>query len=132
MTEKTPFEKELSALLNKFSLENVSNTPDYLLAEFVQFAIAGFNVVVSERDRWYMEKRLEPGADNVRDDVAKRLQAEAVFRFGAWLTQQPGKIEIGRELHAGPMAEAAKKFCDEHELGEPSNDWDGGVWGERK
>lgn len=36
--------------------------------------------------------------------------AGAIFDFAAWLTTQPGTLEIGRSHDAAPMAEAVRKW----------------------
>jgi len=53
MNEKTPFEKELSALINQHSQENASNTPDYILANFLNGCLSAFNETVQMRETWY-------------------------------------------------------------------------------
>lgn len=47
----TPFELELSSLINKYSLENDSNTPDYILARFLRDCLNAFGVAALDRDR---------------------------------------------------------------------------------
>jgi len=40
------FEQELRNLINKYSKENDSGTPDYILAEYLCMCLAAFNYVV--------------------------------------------------------------------------------------
>ena len=47
------FEKELEELINKYSKENGSNTPDFVLAEYLQDALYAFNKAVNKRTTWY-------------------------------------------------------------------------------
>lgn len=47
------FKLELTKLLNKYSIEDGSNTPDYLLAEYLIDCIHVFNKTVLDRDRFY-------------------------------------------------------------------------------
>lgn len=47
------FEKDLEDLINKYSLENESNTPDFILAEYLQNCINSFNISVNRRSKWY-------------------------------------------------------------------------------
>ena len=47
------FEKELSALINKHSIENESNTPDWLLAQYLISCLAAFTVATQQRETWY-------------------------------------------------------------------------------
>ena len=48
----TEFEKELETLINKHSKENASNTPDFLLAEYLNSCLINYGNVVSKRDKW--------------------------------------------------------------------------------
>lgn len=50
---KPTLEAELTALLNKHSQENASDTPDYILSQFLLSSLAAFNQAVSLRDRYY-------------------------------------------------------------------------------
>lgn len=43
VNETTPLERELSALLNKHSAENESNTPDFILARYLMTCLNAFN-----------------------------------------------------------------------------------------
>jgi hypothetical protein len=49
----TPFEKELESIINKHLLENISNTPDFILAEYMQDALNSFNKASTAREKWY-------------------------------------------------------------------------------
>lgn len=50
-TEK-PFEAELSSLLNRYSAENVSGTPDFVLAQYLVGVLKIYNEAVSRRAEW--------------------------------------------------------------------------------
>jgi hypothetical protein len=41
--EESDFEKELCELINKYSKENLSNTPDYILASYLIRCLDAFN-----------------------------------------------------------------------------------------
>lgn len=54
-------EADLSSLLNRYSRENNSNTPDFILASYILKCLDAYEVAVNHRDRWYgIEPR--PGA----------------------------------------------------------------------
>ena len=55
-----PLFQELETLLNGYSEENESNTPDFILAKFMLSCLENFNVATRCRDRWY-GVHLEPG-----------------------------------------------------------------------
>ena len=46
------FRSELSSLLNRFSMENRSNTPDWILRNFICNSLKAFDSATQERDKW--------------------------------------------------------------------------------
>lgn len=57
---KSQFEKELTELINKHSEENNSNTPDFILAKYLNNALEIFNTAIVDREQWYCrEKHVE-------------------------------------------------------------------------
>lgn len=51
--ERTPLREELAALINRHSLENGSNTPDFILAEYLLGCLGAFDKAARERTHWY-------------------------------------------------------------------------------
>ena len=47
------FESELMTLLNRFSAENGSDTPDFMLAAYLRSCLDNFNATVKAREKWY-------------------------------------------------------------------------------
>ena len=47
------FEKELEELINRHSQENASNTPDFILAQYLQGCLLVFNTAIQQRETWY-------------------------------------------------------------------------------
>jgi hypothetical protein len=47
------FKKEVESLINKYSKENGSNTPDYILAEYLTGCLENWNKCVMTRSKWY-------------------------------------------------------------------------------
>jgi hypothetical protein len=47
------FREELESVINRHSMENGSNTPDFLLAGFLNSCLDAFDHAVRERDKWY-------------------------------------------------------------------------------
>lgn len=45
--------EELTSLLNKYSMENGSNTPDFILANHMLDSLLLFEHTTKARDRWY-------------------------------------------------------------------------------
>jgi len=46
------FREELEHLINRNSMENGSNTPDFLLAEYLTDCLLTFDKIVGERTKW--------------------------------------------------------------------------------
>lgn len=49
----TEFRKELASLINKHSMENGSNTPDFILAQFLTHCLRAFDFAIIERNKYY-------------------------------------------------------------------------------
>lgn len=47
------FEEELQNLINRYSQENGSNTPDFILAQYLAGCLSAFNQAVQQRETWY-------------------------------------------------------------------------------
>lgn len=43
MKNELTFKKDLTSLINKYSLENGSNTPDFVLSEYLVMCLKAFN-----------------------------------------------------------------------------------------
>jgi hypothetical protein len=50
------FQQELAGLINRHSLENVSNTPDFVLAQFMDKCLKAFNTASYAREAWYGQR----------------------------------------------------------------------------
>ena len=51
--EKTKLEERLKGILNSECRENDSNTPDFLLAEFMMSCLDAFELASNKREVWY-------------------------------------------------------------------------------
>ena len=47
------FRLELGILINKHSIENGSDTPDFLLAEYLTDCLNAFDKTMQKREKWY-------------------------------------------------------------------------------
>lgn len=50
---RASFMEELSSLINRHSKENSSDTPDFILAEYLSTCLETFNKTVIRREQWY-------------------------------------------------------------------------------
>jgi hypothetical protein len=59
--QRDHLERELQSLLNRYSQENASNTPDFILAQYLLACLAAWNTGVQQRETWY-GRDARPGA----------------------------------------------------------------------
>lgn len=72
----TDLERDLAAVLNKYSVENSSGTPDFILAEYLTMCLNAWNVATVNRDGWYFRHRKIYGPSN----SAVSVQQDQIFR----------------------------------------------------
>lgn len=53
---KKEFRDELTSLINRHSMENGSNTPDFILCDYLTKCLENFDNIVSQREKWYGRK----------------------------------------------------------------------------
>lgn len=72
MSNQSPtFRKELESLINRHSMENGSNTPDFILAEYLTSCLSAYDKAISWRDRWYTIAP-RPGLSHVNEIILPR------------------------------------------------------------
>lgn len=78
------FLKALTSTINSHSRENGSDTPDFILGQFLMTCLTAFDVAVSKRTKWYQgEPAIEKiVGDNVQLESALALIKEACERAG--------------------------------------------------
>lgn len=78
------FDKELKSLINRYSKESGSNTPDYILAEYMENCLKAFHHATRLRDNWYGGKR------SVINDQFEKWED----MVGAWEIEAPETTEV--------------------------------------
>lgn len=56
LAKEANFEQELCALLNRYGKDTETETPDYILAQFLTACIKGLAVTNAERDAWFNDR----------------------------------------------------------------------------
>lgn len=51
------FEADLEEIINKNSKENKSDTPDFILAQYLKRCLCAFDSAVNQREIWYGRKK---------------------------------------------------------------------------
>lgn len=68
------FHEDLALLINKYSLENYSNTPDFILASYLEQCLIAFNNASTTREDWY-GTRLSPGKGKTKQEGDEAVRA---------------------------------------------------------
>jgi hypothetical protein len=79
------FEGELSILINRYSLENGSNTPDFILGMYLTVCLNNWNQAVKAREQWHGRGHEFPSGAIMPDSLPTKQTeegAEAVVRKG--------------------------------------------------
>lgn len=53
---RSAFREALKVLINAYSQEQDSNTPDFILARYLDNCLKAYEIAVNRRDRWYSTK----------------------------------------------------------------------------
>lgn len=81
METKITFEKELESLINRHCKENDSNTPDFILAEYIQGCLKVYAGIINKRDKWF--DFVPFGRLNVRDlEISKDKEIDESLAQG--------------------------------------------------
>lgn len=54
--QRSEFRAGLTSLINRTCRENGSNTPDYILASYLEQCLDAFDGAVTQRSKWYGQK----------------------------------------------------------------------------
>ena len=76
---ETDFRKELEQLINKYSKENGSDTPDFILARYLENVLENFDAAVKEREEWYGRQQKLVELCNLPEDVPFPDEIPPVF-----------------------------------------------------
>src|SRR5574343_30842 len=56
--------KDIATIINQHSRENASNTPDFILAEYLERCLITFEMASNAREKWYGKKLSISGNDS--------------------------------------------------------------------
>lgn len=80
-------EEEIRSAINRYSAENTSNTPDFILAQYMISCLAAFDQAVQQRETWYGRDARPSSPDfafnNKREDTSDVVSMRAVPRSPA-------------------------------------------------
>jgi len=89
-----PMNRAFADVCNRQSAENGSNTPDWILGNFLSSALCALDAAIASRDQWYGVK-LEPGqhrcrAYNWENGERATINVGAIFKIGKRLWRLKG------------------------------------------
>ncbi len=111
VVEQANFREGLKNSINCHSMENGSDTPDFILAEYLVDCLNAFDKATKKRAEWYATDKL--------------TASEAVYGFAGWLTTRAEKTVMSASDDAAPIAELVDEFCKKHSLTDPREGWGG-------
>ena len=88
--KKTEEERLLAGLLNGVCRENESNTPDFLLAEFIMSCVEAFELASNKREVWYGVKL------DVSNDWEKLIMQAIGEASMCWSETPKGTFDDGK------------------------------------
>ncbi len=104
------FRQELRELINGHSLENESNTPDFVLANLLVRCLEAFDeAVVARLNHHYLKGR---SCDSL-------TPSEALFGFAGWITTRKEQVVASSKDDAAVWARLIDEFCKANKLPEP-------------
>lgn len=65
-------EQALTDTLNRASAENASNTPDFILAQYLLGCLAAFDTATQQRETWY-GRDARPGSPSVATRISESV-----------------------------------------------------------
>lgn len=89
-----PMDRALADVCNRQCAENASNTPDWILGNFLSSALCALDAAIASRDKWYGVK-LEPGQHRCHEydwEHGERvtINVGAIFKIGKRLWRLKG------------------------------------------
>lgn len=110
------FQQDLASLLNRYSLENGSNTPDWLMAGYLYDCLLAFNSALRRRERWCGRSPDEPASAPTGPLPEVTLMDTIQSTVITWdYRQQPNWVEIqaGLHLYAHPQITVVEDTGDD-------------------
>lgn len=85
MTED--FKKELASLLNRYSWDNACETPDHILADYVERCLTNLCGTINQDIAWHENWKRLGEAKRLYDDIDNHLQKRTRYRV-VWKNAQ--------------------------------------------
>lgn len=114
---KTTFHAELEALINRHSMENESNTPDFILRNFIAASLEAFNEATRARDDYFGGKRSilesersEKWKDAVKEELVELGRCPNCLQGDLIVSETPTKCDQIISLKCNNCGHVVEKF----------------------
>lgn len=121
MKEKYKFQSELANLINKFSGENDSNTPDFILAQYLVKCLETFNSTVVSRELVSNEDKRK--AKMATTKPIKTYKYTRILNSEVEFTLPAGKYYVGDLCYVFPDPEWGIFFHDAQDQAPEGQHW---------
>ena len=124
------FRRELMELINRHSKENGSNTPDFILAEYLVESLKLYDKIVNMRNEWHGEKLMRKVVDENKDEQQRLFDNVDFNNLCAKATLYPGKsITEVEDLQFMEKVKESYKFINSVLIGtQPMNNEETRQW----
>jgi hypothetical protein len=102
------FEDELQTLLNKYSRENGSNTPDHVLVGYLKESLAAFDKAVGRRDYWWGFDTEKASKGSTEPTETVKLPTDMLREFGEFGDRIVGFVKSLSDLVEKPNQSGKK------------------------
>jgi len=93
---RPPFKQALTTLINQYSKENDSDTPDFILAKYLTDTLKAFNKATNRREEWY-------GGISVEEQICERLSEDII--------SQMNRVEMkDNKYHSGTVTTSSYPY----------------------
>lgn len=123
MSDNQDLLSRIRSAVNAASVENVSNTPDFVIAEFLVDVLGALNKAINSRERWYDKVATGDAEGSLNVPPAEPGPTAATLAFAAWLTTRNKPVTIGSTHNAAIVAELVDEFRISQGWSVPAEGW---------
>lgn len=107
--DREDFRSALCSLLNRFSMENRSNTPDFILRDFICDSLRAFDTAVQQRETWYGRDARPTSVADARAESNEHRRLVTVVRHIAESCSHTPSLRDGDHIHEPTTG--GERFC---------------------
>lgn len=90
---KTQFEARLEELINEYSMENGSDTPDFILAVYLSNCLKNFDASIKQREEWYGRQKHLSDLPEAGEQIIDLDNTQPIIDYDSTGTPPPNIID---------------------------------------